>query len=438
MKMSSLALKVFIANACLTGFAFGQSGRQAPRNVPVSYSLHDNGTSAASPSDVAPTTASCDNCSSGCDSGACDSMGGGCGTSLFGLGLFTTDRALDDPWKLCADPCGGLTIGGWTSIGYHSHSNPLSFNTYDGRAQLGQQWFFAEKVADGSQGLGLGGRIDYLYGTDAQDTQSFGIPDNHFDNSWDNTPYGHAMPQLYGEVAMGNLSAKIGRFFTIIGNEVVQATGNFFYSRQFTFYNAEPFTHTGALTTYKIDDDTLLYNGYVLGWDSGFQDNGDAYIGGMKFKVDDTWSVLYTTALGRFGSGNRPVGEQGGIHSVILSGGLTEKLTYINQIDTMYTTNVNNAVQRNTFGNIHYLIYQVNNRVALGQRFEWFNFGGAGFNNVRNDDLYNYTVGINYRAHANLLIRPEVRTVWDRDRFGFNEQNRSSQTAFGGDMVFTF
>ena len=80
----------------------------------------------------------------------------------------------------------------------------------------------------------------------------------------------------------------------------------------------------------------------------------------------------------------------------------------------------------------------MNDCVSLGQRFEWFNYGGAGFNNAENNDLYNYTLGVNYKQSANLMFRPEVRWVWDKDRFGFNEENAGSQAAFGGDMVFTF
>ncbi|MCC6508157.1 MAG: porin [Pirellulaceae bacterium] len=468
MKLRALALKAVIAQMCLVGVSFGQTGRLTrpvvSKNVPVSYEADDEQTLApieSAPAQSAPIESApapmqaqsvgnvlSDNCdrAPGCDTISCDSMGcdsmGGCGAGgLFGLGILDDGRTLTDPWKLLSEPICGITLGGWTSVGYHTQANPASFNTYPDRVQLGQQWLYAEKIADGSEGLGLGGRIDYVYGTDAPDTQAFGIPNNHFDNGWDNnnnTGYGHAMPQLYGEVAMGDLSVKVGHFFTIIGNEVVQSTGNFFYSRQFTFYNAEPFTHTGALTTFNLDEDTQLYNGYVMGWDSGFEDNGDAYIGGFKRKLNDKWTAIYTNALGRFGSGNLAVGERGRIHSVILTGALTDKLTYINQADVLYTTNQTGGTQRNTFGNIHYLVYQATDRVALGQRFEWFNFGGDGFNSVQNDDLYNYTLGVNYRAHANLLVRPEVRWVWDREQFGFNENSDSTQTAFGGDMVFTF
>jgi len=357
--------------------------------------------------------------------------GGGAGFGLLGC------CDLGEPWKLCDGDICGFTIGGWSNVGYHSANTNFNFNNYNDRVQLQQQWFYAEKVADGSEGLGLGGRIDYLYGTDAPDTQSFGIPNNHWDNGWDNGgAYGHALPQVYGEVAYNNFSAKVGHFFTLIGNEVVAATGNFFYSRQFTFYNAEPFTHTGALTTYNVDDDIQLYNGWVSGWDSGFERNGSAYLGGFKYKLSDSTTLLYANTLGRFG---KTIGEDGTLHSVILTESLSDKLTFISQSDVLYTTNsVGGGAQRNTFGNIKYLIYQVNDCVALGQRFEWFNYGGEGFGFRQNDDLYNYTVGMNYKASANLMFRPEVRWVFDRERFGFLESDKSSLAVFGTDMIFQF
>lgn len=383
------------------------------RVIPTAYSCGD-----------APVSGGCNCDTPACDT-ACDGMGG-----CDGLG-----GGADQPWKLIQNPIAGITFGGWTSVGYHSAANNLSFNTFPDNVQLGQQWFWAERIADGSKGLGVGGRIDYVYGTDAPDTQAFGAPG--WDTAWDNgAQYGHAIPQLYGEVAMGDLSVKLGKFFTIVGNEVVQSTGNFFYSRQFMFYNAEPFTHTGALSTYKVSDDTQLFNGYVLGWDSGFRDNGDAYLGGFKHKLNDTWTMLYSSCLGRFGDTNATTnGENGQIHSVFFTGTLSDKLTYIGQYDTLLSENRAGARVRNTVGTNQYLIYALTDKVSIGQRFEWFNFNMpiAG----QNGDVYNYTLGLNYRQSANLLFRPEIRQVWDKSGL-FNEGGRASQLAFGGDMVFTF
>lgn len=61
-----------------------------------------------------------------------------------------------------------------------------------------------------------------------------------------------------------------------------------------------------------------------------------------------------------------------------------------------------------------------------------------------NADVYNQTFGVNYRPNSNLTFRPEVRWVWDKEGFGFNEISPNdglllpSQTAFGTDMIFTF
>lgn len=359
------------------------------------------------------------------------------GWEQFADGDWTAADSDAEPlWRLFPDGLAGWDVGGWTAIGFHSHENQLSFETDDGNLQLSQQWLYAERVADGSSGWGLGGRIDYVYGTDAPDTQTFGIPGS-WDDSWDNgSQYGHALPQLYLEVASGDWSVKLGKFYTLIGYEVVQATGNFFYTRNFTFYNIEPFTHTGAVASYRFSDDTSLSGGYVMGWDAGFDDNGDAFLGSISHRLSDDLTISYSTIMGRFGS-RTPADERGWLHSVILDISLTDRLSYIQQVNGMYTRDVADQAYRNTLGNIHYLIYRINDRVSFGQRAEWLNYGGAAFA-ADNDDLYNYTVGLNYRPRPNLTFRPEIRTVWDNQNYGFNENGRSTQTAFGGDMAITF
>ncbi len=160
---------------------------------------------------------------------------------------------------------------------------------------------------------------------------------------------------------------------------------------------------------------------------------------GFKRTLSDTSTLLYAAALGRFG---KTVGEDGTLNSVIYTNNLSDNLTFISQTDVLYTDNSVDDVERNTFGNINYLIYKVNDCVSFGQRFEWFNYGGNSglFAGRRNDDLYNYTAGFNLRPTANLVFRPEVRWVWDRaDGNGlFLENGRSSQAIFGTDMVLTF
>ncbi len=388
-------------------------------------------------------------CDGGCDSG-CDSAGG-CGSGS------CCGKELGDPWTLFEER-NGWSFGGWTDIGYHSSNNtgngilgtggaPANFNNYADRVQLQQQWLYLEKATDGSDGLSFGGRIDYLYGTDAPDTQAFGVTNDSWDNSWDNGgAYGNALPQVYGEVAYGDTKVKFGHFFTIVGNEVVAATGNFFYSRQFTFYNAEPFTHTGVLATHTMNNDkTTLYGGWVSGWDSGFEDNGDAFLGGIGHQFTDNFSLLYTTCIGRFSNAtNTPNvgGERGSIHSFIATIQLTDKLLNLTQFDYLDTTDATDALVRQTYGLNTYFIYQMTDRLALGSRTEYFNWATpevrAANPGLNSADLFNQTVGINYNINANLMVRPEMRWIVDYDRTGVNEDNARNKAIFGMDAIFTF
>jgi hypothetical protein len=437
MKLNKLAILAAIACGLQTA---GYSNARANEIQQIVYSTACDSTS------LDCATPSCD---SGCDSG--------CVLGCDGIIGRLTDRFnccdLGEPWQLFGSHC-DWSAGGWTNIGYHSNDNaglgilgaggaPANFNNYADHVQLQQQWFFLQKAVDGSNGLSLGGRVDYIYGTDAPDTQSFGIADNHYDNPWDHGgAYGHAIPQLYGEAAYGDTSIKAGHFFTIVGNEVVQATGNFFYSRQFTFYNAEPFTHTGVLATHQLSDETTLYGGWVQGWDSGFKDNGDSFLGGIKRQLTEDVSLLYTTAVGRFNddlNSNNAL-ERGSVNSFILTTKLTDKLTNLLQYDYLDTEDETGATVRRTHGLNAYFIYQVSDCVALGSRTEYFNWttGGGVPTPINNADLFNQTFGVNYKLNANLMIRPELRYIVDYDRTGVNENFAKVKNVFGMDAIFTF
>ena len=397
----------------------------------------------------------------GCD-GSCDGLGlcgGGCDSGC-GLGLFG-DRAIDDPYSLFGEHC-GWSAGGWVQLGYHSEALPL-FNSRPDEYQLHQAWLYAEKTVDTSGGFDIGGRIDYVYGTDGPDTQAFGIDNDHWDNGWesgenDGEGYGHALPQVYLEAGYGDLTVKAGHFYTIIGYEVVPAPENFFYSHTYTMYNSEPWTHTGALATYDFSDDVELYGGYVLGWNSGFEDNGDAFLGGASLNMDDQWTMTYATVIGRF-SDNPALNERGYMHSIVNEYELSDKWQYISQSDVLSTEDEAGNTVRETYGSSNYLLYSVNDCLKLGGRFEWWNvdgdsigFHGPGTLFQRGDDfpsdfdVYALTLGANYRPHANVIVRPEIRWDWVDGStddlaaadFELLENNDDDQTTFGIDTIFTF
>jgi hypothetical protein len=397
-------------------------------------------------------------CETAVPSGGCD---GACGESCDGecSGIFDGGCGCQtgEPLELLGR-CGLFHMGGWAQLGYHD-ANLLPFNNYKNNFQLQQGWVYAEKEVDMVNG-GYGGRIDYIYGTDGPDTQAFGIDNGHWDNQWDNgSHYGHAIPQAYLEMGYADLRVKAGHFYTIIGHEVVQAPNNFFYSHAYTFNFSEPFTHTGVLFTCQSHEDLTVHGGYVMGWDSGFEDNGDAYLGGASISLTEDISVAYASTVGRFAD-NAGGNERGYMQSIVASMSLTDKIEYIFQTDVLDTEDQNGLTVRDTFAINQYLIHSINDCVSIGARIEWWQVQGdsrgfygdnspPGFVGSGDVDVYDLTLGMNLKPHANVVVRPEIRWDWvqgDRNQLGspggadivILENNEDRQTTFGIDAIFLF
>jgi len=333
----------------------------------------------------------------------CGSLCSGCGD------MFTSE--LGDPftinsllWDECDDPC--FTVGGWTQVGY-SNNNDGAFNTRPDKFNLNQQWMYIEKIADGSDGFGWGGRIDAIYGQDAANTQAFGNNFGRYDFSDSfnyGAQYGWAIPQAYAQVAYDNVSVKVGHFFTLQGYEVVAATGNFFYSHALTMNYTEPFTHTGALATITVSDQLEVYAGWVAGWDSGFDrlNGASAWHGGFKVTPMENMSFIYTSTAGNLGW----IGD-GYSQSAIVTTNVTDQLTSVIGSDLVHTNAgvyPAGAPSGNTFNSIsayNYLIYQINDRTGVGMRNEWTKVDGISYNS--------FTAGFNYKPVANVVVRPEYR-----------------------------
>jgi hypothetical protein len=82
---------------------------------------------------------------------------------------------------------------------------------------------------------------------------------------------------------------------------------------------------------------------------------------------------------------------------------LTDRLTYVAQSDTVRTDNPEVSAF-DTIGLNQYLLYQLNDVLSVGGRAEWWKVDGVSYNEV--------TGGVNIRALANLVFRPEVRHDW--------------------------
>jgi len=372
------------------------------------------------------TPVGCDSCCGDdcCDDSCCgddccgDACGCGCGVAGGGLLSGIGGGAVEGFTLAGALGIDSIDVGGWTQFGYHDSQTPLSaaygdssaFNDVPKDVNLQQQWFYIGKEADGSNGLGLGFRADFIYGTDAQKTQAFGNPGagapnaGTFDAGFDHGIYGWAIPQLYGEVAMGDFSVKIGHFFTLVGYEVVGAPDNFFYSHSLTMFNSEPFTHTGVLSTYSGFEGMTLYGGWTLGWDTGFDNTnqGNSWLGGFSASLSDDVTLTYINTYGNFGAiGATPHNDDDYSHSIVADVALTDSVNYVFQTDYK---RVKNTGGDEDLGINQYLFYSYNDIVSFGSRMEWW----------RDDQTshYEYTSGVNVKLLDNLVLRPEFRKDW--------------------------
>jgi hypothetical protein len=258
--------------------------------------------------------------------------------------------------------------------------------------------------------------------------------------TFDHGHYEWALPQLYLELAHGDWSWKLGKWFTPVGYEVIPDTGNFFYSHTLTHYNSEPFSHTGVLGTYNGFDDATIYAGWALGWDTGFDqfDGGNIFVGGLTYNASEDVALTYLVTVGNFGW--KSEGEFGFSHHFVGIFDLSENWQYVLQHDYLDTEGIPGDDETNgqDKGVSNYLFYTLNDCWKLGGRVEWWKSDNVIPGEATS--FYNIAGGINYHASANLVIRPEIRYDWTPADEAYDDEFNVdyNQTWFGIDAVVTY
>ena len=450
MKFANVAIGVMLLGGLLAGTALAQIDAAYPTRSPQAYQsvparqvahvyngdlLAAPGGPSASPSDMAVGSGydSCDSCNSCYD---------------------PCTQCRPEAWSLFGETCSGIKVGGWISAGgyaneYNTVNNAaLGFNNVGDGFTMNQLWGFIDKPVDtGGCGWDFGGRIDYVFGTDGPDTQAFG--DIGWDTTWDSSrDYGSAIPQLYAEVGYDDWTLKAGHFFTPIGYEVVQAPQNFFYSHSHSFSYGEPLTHTGALATYSGFDNWTFHGGWTTGWDTGFNNTGNAstFLAGASYSLGDESAITYMASGGDWGAYN---GGDVYMHSIVMESALSERLTMVVQSD--FGVQSGFVVGDSRWCSINqYLLYEINDQLGIGMRFEWFDDrdgllmpNGLRMPNNIAGSYYNYTAGVNWSPHPNFIFRPELRVDWfnggtTAPNLPFNNRQRSKQFSGGFDAIFLF
>ncbi len=96
----------------------------------------------------------------------------------------------------------------------------------------------------------------------------------------------------YNPPGAPDFQIKAGKFVTLLGAEVIESPLNFNISRSIAFGFAIPFTHTGALASYKFSDMVSLTGGIVNGWDNVIDSNdGKSFLGNLTIAPADQFTL---------------------------------------------------------------------------------------------------------------------------------------------------
>jgi len=388
----------------------------------------------------------------------------------------------------------GLNIFGFVEAGYtynHRHHGaegpilPGPFNHEVGNHFMLNQvdLTFVRTIKDATK-FDVGATVEVMYGTDAAGIHSSGMPFNGDDPTTDDSPearddryranYQFDVTQAFVTVNLpvgaNGLQLNIGKFVTPLGIETINPTTNLFYSHSWIF-NALPFTQTGIIGTYKINDQWTVSAGVTRGWDMTFEDNGICAIDGVG-------SIMWQVSPAIKATLNWNVGPQNFADSShyrtvidpILSWKVNDNLTLAAEGLYIYDGGLNNeeSGNRHAYGDVWgaavYASYMVNDMFTINARVEKYhscsdgigalgdssdllnaNQGFVEDGTVPSVNVYSFTLGTTITPMPkdpilkNLMIRPEVRYDLSEDRV-FNQHGSSfkDQLTFAADVIFKF
>ncbi|CAH1195822.1 conserved exported hypothetical protein [Candidatus Nitrotoga sp. BS] len=370
----------------------------------------------------------------------------------------------------------GIEVGGWINAGITYNTNnpanrfngPVTFADRSNEFQVNQLNVFMERaVATEGKAWDFGGRIDFMFGTDAIFAQAYGIPALDVNtgqplkrNNWDlnlccssSRFYKMALPQTYIEtfIPVGNgLNLKIGHFYSPTGYETVAAPNNFFYTRSYTFSNGEPFTHTGLVGNYTVNKNWAFMGGAITGsatggWDGGLDKELSNWGGlaGTTWTSDDKRSSVNLS--GSYSRTSTRSNEPWGFYSLVLQHKITSKTLLVlhhtggGAGGVLVPDGTKNVSWHGVDMQLH---HDLREDLSVGVRSEWFrdkdgfrvcspvrvaqatngvhiSYAADFLATCQPADYYDVTIGMNWKpakqlkieskAMQNLNIRPNIR-----------------------------
>jgi hypothetical protein len=202
----------------------------------------------------------------------------------------------------------------------------------------------------------------------------------------------------------------------------------------------EPFTHTGILLNYALNDAFSVNAGAVTGWDN-FSENltNWNFLGGLSWINNDATDSVSVSVISGDVSNNAPNNRT--MYSLVISHSITNKLQYSLQQDFGYQSQATQGIDNSYWYGINqYLFYDFTETITGGIRGEWFRDNdGTRVNLGTPGNYFEVTTGLNWKPLEWFSLRPEIR--YDRadpNNHIYDNQTKNQQFEVAMDVVLTF
>lgn len=358
--------------------------------------------------------------------------------------------SLGESWSERTDP----TVGGWIAQGFtwnpaspqDRYNGPISFNDRANEYQLNQVYLFVDRpAAIDMHHPTLGFQASMVFGTDAFQFQAVGLDEKIVSDDC-STFYKLAFPELNIELQLPigrGLSARLGKWYALVGHESGLAAQDYFYSYPLIF-NITPFTHTGILLSYPLTDQITTQHGLHRGMNIWEADSSAwGYTGNILWtSQDERTSVYFALAVGPEQDSVYAPDDDGllgpeaidVLNNVVVLGAWlerawNERLRYVVSFDFAQREASQQDGQpfAEAYGCTQSVFYEWSDQVTVGARFEVlrdddgsFIYGFRSLSPSAPGTYTNLTLGLNLRCGKYAVLRPELRWDW---------QNRDDPTA---------
>jgi hypothetical protein len=362
-----------------------------------------------------------------------------------------------------------LDIYGWVNTSYNlstsKHSNlPNVYDLAPNRAGLNQAVLRFERNPDTVQTdhVDCGFRVTNLYGSDYRFTVAKGWFDKELLDH--NRTYGYDMPELYGLIYVPNVAQgmvlKIGRFISPPDIEAQLAPDNYLFTHS-TMFSIDPYTFTGVLAMFKVDNNWSWEAGIHAGndmapWSDSAAPNGHLMVRWVSDDNNDSiWAGLNSLGDGKYRNNHDNLQHLVATWSHRFNDkvNMATEIYYMWQFDALKGGSVIDGPVRSfgTGGGPGVLIPGLSDSLGIVNYFQ-IQLSDKDYLTIRNDFLADYkgqrtgfsnyysshTIGWSHNLSAWATIRPEIKYERAWTNPAYDNGVRHDQVKFGIDLTIRF